>query len=151
MKKWAFLIAFGLVLVGFQGKAAHAQVACGSYGLAAGEQCVPSGEDMCQEWVYDSNGDPVPGTEQCVPSVPVGGVQRYTSDIGQDCEQPVDPSGSPDGPVTCTWPTVTKSLGSGCSEQIYTAGPDEGLPGPGPAFCPNMTPDGTRLKTWTEP
>lgn len=153
MKKMAFLIAFMCVFIGFQAKTAHAQggMPCGSYGLSPSDPCVPNGEEMCQEWVYDSSGNVVPGTEQCTPSVPVGGVKRWTSDIGQECSQPVAPDGSPTQAAECLWPAVQKSLGNGCSEMVYSAGPQAGEALPGPAFCPDMSSDGESLKTWTEP
>ena len=151
MKKMFFLLAVSVVFVGFQAGKAHAEMPCGSYGLAAGAPCVPTGDQMCQEWIYDSNGDVVPGTSQCVTSTPMPGVKRWTSASGQSCEQAVNPDGSPQYPATCAWPTKTQSVGSGCSQLIFTAGPQEGQPA-APAWCPGPpTPDTTHLKTWINP
>lgn len=153
MKKMMLLLAFSVVLVGFHHiEKAHAgEMPCGSYGLSASDPCVPNGDQICQEWVYDSNGDVVPGSSQCVTSTPVGGVKRWTSASGQSCEQEVNADGSPEYPATCAWPTKTESVGDGCSELIFTAGPQTGQP-VGPAWCPSPpTPDTTHLKTWINP
>ena len=151
MKKWMFLLAFSVFLIGFHAKSAHAEMPCGSYGLSASDPCVPNGDQMCQEWIYNSDGVVVPGSEQCVTSTPVPGVKLWTNSSGQSCEQAVNADGSPQYPATCVWPTKTESVGSGCSQLIFTAGPNEGQPF-GQAWCPAPpTPDTTHLKQWVNP
>ena len=151
MKKWMFLLAFSVILVGFHVKSARAGMPCGSYGLSASAPCVPNGDQMCQEEIYDSNGNVVPGSEQCITSVPQDGVKSWTSASGQECEQKMNPDGSPALPATCVWPSKMESAGPGCSVWVYTAGPNEGEPVgqpscPGPASAPTE-----HLKTWVEP
>ena len=132
MKKWMFLLAVSVFLIGFQAEKAHA-------------------EQDCQEWVYDSNNNVVPGSEQCVPAVPQPTVNHWTSASGQDCEQKMNPDGSPALPATCVWPTKTESAGPGCSIQVYTAGPKTGET-LGQPWCPGLASAPTEhLKTWVEP
>jgi len=154
MKKWAFLIVFTVFLVSFQSKTAHAQggIPCGSYGLDPSAPCVPNTDSLCQEWLYDSNGDVVPGSEQCTPAVPQGGTKYYTNDIGQDCQQSVDADGNPTNPPNCFWETTQKSVSAHCYELIYTDGPAKGESVPGTVQCLQpSSPPTEYLKTWVEP
>ena len=151
MKKWLFLLALSVFLVGFHAEKAHAEMPCGSYGLSAGDPCVPDGDQMCQEELYDSNNAVVPGTSQCVTSTPVGGVNRWTNSIGQSCEQAVNANGSPAQAAQCVWPTKTEPVGDGCSIQVYTAGPQAGESF-GQAWCPGAgSAPAEHLKTWINP
>ena len=152
MKKWMFLLAFGVLLVGFHVKDGHAEMPCGSYGLSASDPCVPDGDQMCQEFIYDSNGDVVPGTEQCNTSVPAQGMKKWTDADGQQCQQLMNPDGSPAYAAQCWWPTRTESAGAGCWWQVYTAGPNAGEPVGGPPTCASQqTAPNEYLKTWVEP
>lgn len=151
MKKWLFLLAFSVFLVGFHAKSAHAEMPCGSYGLSASDPCVPTGDQMCQEELYNSSNTVVPGTEQCNTSTPVGGVNRWTNSIGQSCEQAVNPDGTAAQAAQCVWPAKQESVGDGCDIMVYAAGPQAGQP-VGQAWCPGpATAPIEHLKTWINP
>ena len=152
MKKWMFLIAFSVFLIGFHVEKAHAEMPCGSYGLSASAPCVPDGDQMCQEWIYDSNNNVVPGSEQCNTAQPAQGMKTWTNSEGQNCQQLMNPDGSVAQSAQCWWPTKTESAGAGCWQQVYAAGPNAGEPvGDDPTCASNQSAPSEYLKTWVEP